>query len=83
MPGGQVEISRVSGMIELLVNSEISARFELNTAVGGDIDNDLSDDRPMEQNRFVNSSELQFTMYGGEGYVEVSSVSDDILIGPR
>lgn len=83
IPGGQVEMSSVSGKIELLVQPDISARFELNTAVGGDIDNDLSDDKPVEQNRFVNSSELQFSMNGGEGYVELSTVSGDILIGPR
>ncbi len=83
LKGGQVEMSSVSGFTELMVNPDISARFDINTAVGGDIDNDLTDDKAVEQNRFVNSSELQFTLNGGDGFVEISTVSGDILIGPR
>lgn len=83
LEGGQVEMSNVSGTMELLVNPDISARFDINTAVGGDIDNDLSDHEPVEQNRFVNSSELQFTLNGGAGSVEISTVSGDILIGVK
>lgn len=81
--GGRVEMSNVSGKSELLVNRNISAHFDINTAVGGDIDNDLSEDEPHRENRFINSSVLQFSLGGGAGSVEISSVSGDILIGPK
>lgn len=83
LEGGRVEMSNVSGRTELLVNRDISARFDINTAVGGDIDNDLSSDQPVNENRFINSSELQFSLNGGAGSVEISSVSGDILIGAK
>jgi DUF4097 and DUF4098 domain-containing protein YvlB len=83
LEGGRVDMSNVSGYTELLVNRDISARFEINTAVGGDIDNDLSDHQPVQENRFINSSELQFSLNGGTGSVEISSVSGGILIGVK
>lgn len=83
LEGGRVDMSNVSGRTELLVNRDISARFDINTAVGGDIDNDLSDHQPLRENRFINSSELQFSLNGGSGNVEMSSVSGDILIGTK
>lgn len=83
LKGGDVEMSNVSGYTELLVGPDISARFDLNTAVGGDIDNELTDDKPVRENRFVNSSELQFSLNGGHGNVEISSVSGDITIGRK
>jgi len=83
LDGGRVEMSNVSGRTELLVNRNISASFDINTAVGGNIDNDLSDDRPVQENRFINSSELQFSLNGGSGNVEISSVSGDIIIGEK
>lgn len=81
MDNGRVELSSVSGYTELLVNPDISARFDLNTAVGGDIDNDLTDDKPRKENRFVSSSELQFSLNGGSGSVDISTVTGDILVG--
>ena len=83
LDGGRVEMSNVSGRTELLVNRDISARFDINTAVGGDIDNDLSGDAPRRENRFINSSELQFSLNGGAGNIEISSVSGDIVIGAK
>ena len=83
LAGGNVELSNVSGYTELLVSPDISARFDLNTAVGGDIDNDLTDHKPVQENRFINSRELQFTLNGGSGTVDISTVSGDILLGKR
>ena len=83
LEGGQVELSNVSGYTELLVNRDVSARFDINTAVGGDIDNDLSDHEPVRENRFVNSSELQFSLNGGSGTVDISSVTGDIVLGAK
>lgn len=81
--GGQVEMSSVSGTTELLVDPGISARFDINTAVGGDIDNELTDHAPVRENRFVNSSELQFSLNGGTGNVDISTVTGNILIAPK
>jgi DUF4097 and DUF4098 domain-containing protein YvlB len=83
LEGGKVELSNVSGYTELLINENASARFDLNTAVGGDIDNDLSDHEARQENRFVNSSELQFSLNGGSGNVDISTVTGDILIGKK
>lgn len=83
LEGGRAELSNVNGYTELLVNPDISARFEINTAVGGDIDNDLTDHEPVQESRFINSQELTFSINGGAGSVDISTVTGDILIGKK
>jgi hypothetical protein len=37
----------------------------------------------VRENLFINSGELQFSLNGGSGSVEISSVSADILVGEK
>jgi hypothetical protein len=37
----------------------------------------------VRENRFINSGELQFSLNGGSGNVEISFVSGDILVGEK
>ncbi len=45
-PQAQIDMSSVSGGIDLTLPASTSARFTINTHVGGRINNELSDDEP-------------------------------------
>lgn len=75
-----VEISTVNGRISLTVPESTSARFLLNTQVNGRIRNELTSDEPERENRYVNSSNLNFSMNGGKADVEISAVSGGITL---
>lgn len=76
----QVDMSSVSGRIELILPATTSARFNVKTAVGGRITNQLSADEAVRENRFINSSELRFPLNGGRGDVRISTVSGDVSL---
>lgn len=76
----QVDISSVGGRIELTLPTTTSARFNVTAAVNGRITNQLSDDEPEHENRYVNSSELDFTLNGGSGDVSISTVSGNVTL---
>jgi hypothetical protein len=80
---GQIDISSVGGRIDLTLPASTSARFHVTTAVGGRINNGLSDDAPVRENRYVNSSELNFAINGGNGDVSISTVSGNITLRDR
>ncbi len=77
-PQAQIDISSVGGTIELILPASTSARFTINTQVGGDISNELSDDEPERSNRYVPSRELNFVLNNGNGGVDISTVTGDI-----
>lgn len=79
-PQGEININSVSGRIELSVPAATSARFNVQTAANGRIDNQLSDDRSQRRNRYVNSQELDFTLNGGDGDVSISTVSGNVAL---
>jgi hypothetical protein len=79
-PLAEVELSSVHGRIDLAVPASTSASFEVRTSVGGRIDNDLSSDEPTRRDRFVNSSDLDFSLNGGEANVKISTVSGNIKL---
>ncbi|MDY6982219.1 MAG: DUF4097 family beta strand repeat-containing protein [Pseudomonadota bacterium] len=79
-PRGEININSVSGRIELSVPDTTSARFNVQTAANGRIDNQLSDDRAQRRNRYVNSQELDFTLNGGDGDVSISTVSGNVSL---
>lgn len=76
----QVELSSVNGDIELAVPTTTSANFVISTSVGGRIENELSSDKPVRRDRFVNSSDLNFTLNGGTAQVRINTVSGDITL---
>lgn len=77
---GEINVSSVSGRIELTVPTSTAARFTVSTAVNGRINNELTDDEPERRNRYVNSRELDFTLNGGGGEVSVSTVSGNVTL---
>lgn len=81
--GGHIRISSVSGRVDLTVPADISARFNVSTAVGGRIDNRLSDEEPVRENRFINSSELRLSLNGGDGDIQISTVTGNVTLRGR
>lgn len=75
-----IEISSVHGRINLTVPASDSARFVVSTEVSGRIDNRLTNDEPERKNRYVNSSDLSFTLNGGEADVDITTVSGNITL---
>ena len=69
--------SSVSGDIELKLDSNISARFDLTASAGGDIDNKLTKDKASKA-KYGPARSLQFSTASGDGSVELSTVSGDI-----
>ncbi len=76
----QIDMTSVGGRVELTVPGSTSAHFNVSTSVGGRITNQLSDDEPERKNRYVNSSELDFTLNGGSGDVDISTVHGNITL---
>jgi DUF4097 and DUF4098 domain-containing protein YvlB len=76
----EVDLSSVHGRIDLALPASTSASFEVRTSVGGRIDNDLSSDKPVRRDRFVNSSDLDFSLNGGASDVKISTVSGNIKL---
>lgn len=69
--------SSVSGDIELKLESNISARFDINASAGGSIDNKLSSDKANKA-KYGPARSLQFTLGSGDGSIELSTVSGDV-----
>jgi hypothetical protein len=79
-PGALLDISSVGGRVDLTLPADSSARFRIATAVGGRITNQLSDDQPVRKSRYVNSSELNFSINGGDADVHISTVSGNVTL---
>ncbi len=79
-PQAQIDMTSVGGRIELTLPATTSANFDVSTSVGGRITNHLSDDVPERKSRYVNSSELDFTLNGGGGEVDISTVHGNITL---
>lgn len=75
-----IEISSVHGRISLTVPASVSARFVVSTEVSGRINNQLTDDEPERENRYVNSSDLSFTLNGGAADVDITTVSGNVTL---
>ena len=75
--GGYVKASGVSGDIDLVFQRGIQASFKLSATAGGDIDNDISGDKPIKA-KYGPSRKLQFETGNANGSVKVSTVSGEI-----
>lgn len=82
-PKGEININSVSGRIELALPANTAARFNVQTATNGRIENDLSVHEAERRNRYVNSRELDFTLGDGSGEVSVSTVSGNVFLRQR
>jgi len=73
----RVSGSSVSGDIELKLETNVSARFDIKASAGGDIDNKLTSDKASKA-KYGPARSLQFSIGSGDGSVELSTVSGDI-----
>lgn len=76
----RVDGSTVSGDLRLQLEPQISARFNLNASVSGDIDNRLSDERASRRGRYGPGSSLNFSTGEGSGNIEMTTVSGDLEV---
>ncbi|MGP9800627.1 DUF4097 family beta strand repeat-containing protein [Rheinheimera sp. NSM] len=73
----RVNGSSVSGDIELKLDANVSARFDIKASAGGSIKNKLSNDKANKA-KYGPARSLQFTSGSGDGSVELSTVSGDV-----
>jgi DUF4097 and DUF4098 domain-containing protein YvlB len=78
---GSIEFANISGNIELQLEGDISARFDLETG-SGSIRNKLSKEQPAIS-RYMGDESLQFTVGEGEGQVILSTRSGNLLVEAR
>lgn len=74
---GDVEVTSVGGKINLTMQKDVSANFEINTHAGGKIINDLTGDK-VDKPKYGPSRSLEFSTKEASANVEVESVSGRI-----
>lgn len=79
---GEIDASSVGGSIYLYLQSDVSARFDIEGHAGGNISNNLSDDK-MQKAKYGPSRWLKFSLNGGSAKVNVSTVSGRIKLGKK
>jgi len=75
-PSGDIEMSSVSGDIDLVLKGEVNARINVETGPGGDISNNLTSD--VVKTKFPTTSSLDTRSGDGSGRIRVRTVSGDI-----
>ncbi|MEG3765932.1 hypothetical protein [Alteromonas sp. 14N.309.X.WAT.G.H12] len=79
MSDGDIDASSVGGKIELSLQPDVSARFELQAHAGGDIINRITNDKPQSA-KYGPSEWLNFTVNGGSARVEMSTVHGELSL---
>lgn len=79
---GEIEASSVGGSINLYLQSDVSARFDIEGHAGGKITNNLSDDR-MQKTEYGPNRWLKFSINGGSAKVDVSTVSGRVRLDKK
>jgi DUF4097 and DUF4098 domain-containing protein YvlB len=79
---GEVDASSVGGSIRLYLQSDVSARFDIEGHAGGKITNNLSDDK-MQKAKYGPNRWLKFSLNGGSAKVNVSTVSGRIKLNKK
>ncbi|MEE8078317.1 MAG: DUF4097 family beta strand repeat-containing protein [Pseudomonadales bacterium] len=77
-PAGRIEASTVKGDIELRLEDPINARIMVRTGRGGDIENDINDDEPVEIEWHI--KRLETVAGDGSGEIHLTSVKGDIRL---
>lgn len=76
---GEIEGSTVSGRINLEVQKDVSATFDITGHAGGNIVNRITDDR-MQKAKYGPGRWLEFAVNGGKAKVDLSTVSGRIVL---
>ena len=79
---GEIEASSVGGSIRLYLQSDVSARFDVEGHAGGKIINNLSNDK-MQKAKYGPSRWLKFSLNGGSAKVDVSTVSGRVFLDKK
>ncbi|MFT5837741.1 MAG: DUF4097 and DUF4098 domain-containing protein YvlB [Flavobacteriales bacterium] len=79
---GEIEASSVGGSIRIYLQSDVSARFDIEGHAGGKIINNLADNK-MQRAKYGPSRWLKFSLNGGSAKVDVSTVSGNITLDKR
>jgi DUF4097 and DUF4098 domain-containing protein YvlB len=79
---GEIEASSVGGSIRLYLQSEVSARFDIEGHAGGGITNNLSADK-MQKAKYGPNRWLKFSLNGGSAKVNVSTVSGRVKLDKK
>lgn len=81
-PKGSFRSSTVSGDVDLLFDqSKVSAHFDLSTGPGGNIDNNLTQDKPQET--WVKAEMVEFKIGSGSALVNIETVSGQISVAKK
>ena len=78
---GKIEIASVSGDISLELEGPVNAHLSAEVGPGGDIDNSVSDDEPV--NKFPGRKKLEVQFGDGSGQINLRTVTGDIRIDDR
>lgn len=76
---GRLSFSSVSGDAEVDFKGDLSAVIDIETHAGGDIYNDITDQRS-NKDKFGPGESLRFTVGGGDAKVEFDTVSGDVKV---
>ena len=74
MKGAQISYESVSGDVEFFFSDELSAQFEIEAHANGKIVNELSNDK-VKKAKYGPSSELEFSINGGDADIEIDTIS--------
>jgi DUF4097 and DUF4098 domain-containing protein YvlB len=77
-PNGRIDLSSVSGEVDLELEKPINAELFIRSGIGGDIRNDLTDDEPKDM--FPSQQSLRATAGDGSGRISIETVSADIRL---
>ena len=80
-PGGELDMSTVSGEIYLALQPGLNAKVDINGAVGSDIENDYNDVRPTTS--LPSQQRLRTVLGDGSAHVSVRAVAADITFRQR
>ncbi len=79
--GGDLDLSSHSGTVELSIPASTSARFEV-TTFSGRIENELGPPA-RKVSRYTPQKELEFTLGGGDGRINIESFSANVKLRAR
>ncbi len=74
----QIKMTSVNGEIDLTIGKDANAVVYMKTGPGGDIENRLTDDTP--DSSFISEQSLKFQLNSGQGRINMSTVSGDLII---
>jgi len=78
-PTAKIELDSVSGDISLVLSDDIHARFDLETGPGGDIRNELSEQKPVRA-KYTGAEALSLKLGSGGGRVKMETFSGTLSL---